>query len=118
MSDQDLTQKKADLLRMLDEEPPYDREKFAEKMKEGITRQWAQLQADGSIAIDISQWLPGGTYGHGQSVATHDDPEYEELRSIHRLAKPGDASTIVKKWIDGAWVIQDDTTDDSKRATA
>lgn len=61
MNDQDLTQKKADLLRMLDEEPPYDREKFAEKMKEGTARQWAQLQADGSIAIDISRWLPGGT---------------------------------------------------------
>lgn len=118
MSDKDLERKKADLLRMLAEEPAHDREKFAEKMKEGITHQWAQLQDDGSIALDISQWLPDGTYGHGNSVTTRDDPEYEELRSLHRLMKPGDASTVVKKWIDGQWVIQPDDADSNKRATA
>lgn len=81
----------------------------------GTTHEWAQMQEDGSIAINISQWLPDGTYGHGFSTSVPDDPDYEELRTTHGLKKPGDASTIIKKWVDGKWV---DETQAPKRATA
>lgn len=74
----------------------------------GTTRQWAEMQDDGSIAINISQWLPDGTYGHGTSTSVRGDSDYENLCAIHKLVKPGDASTIIKKWIDGDWVIQQD----------
>jgi hypothetical protein len=77
----------------------------------GTTHEWAQMQEDGSIAVNISQWLPDGTYGHGFSTSVSGDPDYEELRASHALKKPGDASTIIKKWVDGQWVVQQDDSD-------
>ena len=63
----DPEKQKAELLKMLDEELPFEKEKFNEKMKAGSAREWAQLQEDGSIAVDLAQRLPDGTYGHGRS---------------------------------------------------
>lgn len=101
----DLEKQKAELLRMLDEEPPYDKEKFEEKMKAGSAREWAQLQEDGSIAVDIAQWLPDGTYAHGSSISVPGNEDYESLRAKHKLVKAGDTSTINFTWVDGQWVI-------------
>lgn len=74
----------------------------------GTTREWAQMQEDRSIAINISQWLTDGTYGHGFATSEPGAPDYDDLCVTHKLVKPGDASTIIKKWIDGKWVIQGD----------
>ena len=72
----------------------------------GTAREWAQMQENGSIAVDISQWLPDGTRGHGAYVSDPGDPNYADLCSSHNLLTPGDASTVVKKWVDGTWVVQ------------
>jgi hypothetical protein len=96
---------KAELLKMLDEEQPYEKKKFDEKMKAGSAREWAQLQEDGSIAVDIAQWLPDGTYSHGRSSSVPGDADYESLQANHMLKTSGDASTIILKWIDGSWVM-------------
>ena len=101
----DPEKQKSELLKMLDDEPPYEKEKFDEKMKAGSAREWAQLQEDGSIAVDLAQWLPDGTYGHGRSSSVPGDEDYELLRTNHKLVKAGDASTIILKWIDGSWVM-------------
>ena len=74
----------------------------------GTTRQWAVMQPDFTIARDLIQWLPDGTRGHGASVSAPGNPDYEELCNLHNLQKPGDASTIFKRLIDGEWVVVDD----------
>ncbi len=97
---------------------PEERAKFKAEREAsyGTTFEWAQMQDDGSIALNISQWLPDGTYGHGASTSVPGDPDYEELCSSHTLKKPGDASTIIKKWVDGEWVVQLDESGKAKSA--
>lgn len=74
----------------------------------GTTREWAEMQPELSISQNIVQWMPDGSRGHGWSVSVPGDPDYEELCRNHKLEKPGDASTIFKRLIDGVWVVQDD----------
>jgi hypothetical protein len=73
----------------------------------GTSREWAELQADHSIVKDSVQYLEDGTRGHASSTVTPEDGSYAELVQIHGLLKPGDASTVFKRFIDGAWVIVD-----------
>ena len=101
----DPEEQKARLLKILDDEPPYEKQQFDQKMKAGSAREWAQLLEDGSIVVDISQWLPDGTYAHGRSSSVPGDEDYESLRTNHMLEKAGDASTIIFKWRDGSWVM-------------
>jgi hypothetical protein len=74
----------------------------------GTGSQWAQLQDDLSIAQEISQCTPDGSMGHGHSVSVPGNDDYEYLRKLHKLEKPGDASTVFKRFIDGAWVVVED----------
>ncbi|CAN5176411.1 hypothetical protein BH11CYA1_BH11CYA1_45780 [soil metagenome] len=74
----------------------------------GSAREWAQMQDDLSIAQSLIEWMPDGSKGHGASVSAPGDPDYEELCKLHNLQKPGDASTIFKRLIDGVWVVVDD----------
>lgn len=73
----------------------------------GTSREWAEMQPDFSIAQDIVQWMPDGSKGHGWSVSEPGNADYEDLCRAHKLEKPGDASTIVKRLINGKWVAQD-----------
>ncbi|CAN5234381.1 hypothetical protein BH11CYA1_BH11CYA1_50690 [soil metagenome] len=74
----------------------------------GTTKEWAEMQLDRSIELNIVQWLPDGSRGHGSALSAPGDPDYKELCKLHNLQKPGDASTIFKRLIDGVWVIVDD----------
>lgn len=105
MNNKDIEKQKADFLQRLDEEPPYEKQRFEENLQAGAgtLSEWAQLQNDGSIAVIVSQWLPDGTYAHGSSVVIESEDSYQDLRRIHQLNKPGDASTIIKKLVDGSW---------------
>ena len=105
MSQEDLEKKKAEFLRMLEEEPPYDRERFDEAMKVGHTYEWVRLQENGVIEISISQWLPGGIHGHGTSHSAPGDSDYDEIKARHKLEKTGDTSAIWLVLVDGEWVI-------------
>ena len=90
---------------MLDE-PLMSRYQLDELMKEGVTSQWAQMCEDWVISLSVSQWLPGGMRTHGDSECAPGDLEYEELKKIHKLEKPGDSSNLIKKLVDGKWVIE------------
>lgn len=109
-----MTDEKKGLAKFLDwveTQPPSSPEDRAKAKAEreaayGTSREWAQMQENGSIAVDISQWLPDGTHGHGAYVSDPGDPNYADLCNSHKLLKPGDASTVIKKWVDGEWVVQ------------
>jgi hypothetical protein len=74
----------------------------------GTARQWAEMLPTNIIAIDISQCSPDGRKSHGASHSAPGNSDYDELRALHKLEKPGDSSTIYKRFIDGAWVVVDD----------
>lgn len=106
MTDEELAKKKEELLRMLDEEPPFDKEKFKADMAVGRTYEWVQLCENGLIEISTSQWFPNGARGHGTSQAVPGNPEYEAIRARHKLEKTGDTSGIWKKLVAGKWIIE------------
>lgn len=108
MTEKDLEKKKAELLRKLDEEPPFDKEQFEAEMKIGKMYEWAQMQEDGVIEISNSHWMPNGIHGHGTSQAAPGDSDYEEIRARHKLEKPGDTSSIWKSLVNGVWVSDSD----------
>ena len=74
----------------------------------GTAREWAEMQPDFSIAVNVEQWLLDGTQGHGNSISAPGNMDYETLLKSHNLLKTGDASTVVKRLVDGVWVVQDD----------
>jgi len=74
----------------------------------GTARQWAEMQPDHTIARHLAQSLPNGMNASADSISAPGDPDYGELCKLHNLKKPGDASTIFKRLIDGAWVVADD----------
>lgn len=74
----------------------------------GTIRQWALMKEDGTIATDISQTLLDGTRAHGSSSSAPADADYEALRSLHKLTKPGDDSTVYKRLVEGVWTVVDD----------
>lgn len=89
---------------------PEERANFKAEREElyGTAREWAEMQPDLTIAKNIVQYLADGTRGHGASLSAPGNHDYEELCKNHKLKKPGDASTIFKRLIDGVWVVQDD----------
>lgn len=92
--------------------PPKTPEEIAQRnadlqARNGTSIEWAELQPDLSIAQNISQYMMDGTHGHGHSESIPGNDDYEELLKLHKLEKPGDASTIFRRFIDGAWVVVD-----------
>ena len=101
------------ILNRLSQDPQYTHEESARLKAEreaayGTMFEWAEMQQDLSIAVNVEQWLLDGTQGHGSSISAPGDEDYEFLLKSHNLLKPGDASTIVKRLVDGVWVVQDD----------
>ncbi|MBP9092608.1 hypothetical protein KBI23_16420 [bacterium] len=74
----------------------------------GTARQWAEMLPTNIIAIDISQCSPDGRKSHGASQSAPGNSDYDEIRTLHKLERPGDSSTIYKRFIDGSWVVVED----------
>jgi len=74
----------------------------------GTARQWAEMLPTNVIAIDISQCSPDGRKSHGASQSAPGNSDYDELRALHKLEKPGDSSTIYKRFVDGSWIVVED----------
>lgn len=113
VSDQPAEDRLTRIINRLSQDPQYtpeesNRLKAEREAAFGTTFEWAELQQDLSIAVNIEQWLLDGTQGHGSSISAPGDEDYEFLLKSHNLLKPGDASTIVKRLVDGVWVVQDD----------
>lgn len=71
----------------------------------GTARQWAEMLPDHIIAIDISQYSLDGRQSHGASESAPGNSNYEEIRALHKLEKPGDSSTVYKRYLNGSWVV-------------
>lgn len=103
-----LEKKKADFLRELEEEPPFDRQVYEAEMKalEGTMWETALMDPDGNICVKTWDIGAGGTRGDGGYVLRPDDDQYQECKAHYGLQKPGDSYGVVKKVINGEWVIQ------------
>ena len=86
--------------------------KAAREEAYGTSFEWAELQEDLSVSISVEQWLTDGTQGHGTSISKPGDSDYQALLETHRLKKPGDASTVIRKWIDDQWKLQEPPSKD------
>lgn len=93
-----------------------ERQKVAEAM-EGTSRETAFMKEDRSVTVKYWTYKDG-VIGDGWDEVKPGEPTYAQVCERHKLSKPGDTNTIIQKWVDGGWVAQDDTTNDSKRATA
>ena len=102
---------KGELMHRLEEEPLHERKRSQESLQEGWRHQWARMDENEVISIRDSSWLPGGIRGCGASETAPGCCDYEQIRSLHKLEKPGDSSRIVEKLIDGKWVVEEGTDD-------
>lgn len=112
MSDEEevrrLEKKKADLLKALDEEPPFDQSIYDAEMKalEGTMWECAWLYPTGEIEVKTWDIGAGGTRGDGGYTLNPNDSQYEECKKYYGLQNPGDRYGVVKRLINGEWVIQ------------
>jgi len=83
-------------------------ERFAADRKAhlGTAKEWAELQDDLSILVDLRQTLENGIKGRSEMVVRPDDPEYQTLMTTHNLVSPGDSSIVHKKLVRGEWVVR------------
>lgn len=87
---------------------PEERDAFAAERKEseGTMWEWAQMQPSGEIAIRITQYGVGGTHGVADYVVALKDENYEKCRIEYGLDQPGDTRHIMKRWLNGSWVLE------------
>lgn len=74
------------------------------KITEDTMLEWAQLQANGDIALHNMSILKSGVSSSGGSVIHPGDENYEEAKTFFQLNRPGDTKTFVKHLEGGAWV--------------
>lgn len=103
-----LEKKKADFLRELQDEPPFDRQVYEAEMRalEGTLWETAIMDPEGNICVKTWDIGAHGTRGDGGYVIRPEDEQYEECKKHYGLEKPGDSYGVVKKVVDGEWVIQ------------
>lgn len=78
MNDDELQRKKEELLKMLDEEEPFDKEKYDAEMKamENTMWEWAAMEYDGSISVRVWEIRENGRRGDGGYVLTPNEDGY------------------------------------------
>ncbi len=119
MNKEELEKRKADFLRYLEEEPPYDKETFEANMKSafGTKWDWAHMQDDGVIGVHTSMSDTDGSHGTGGFVVSPDEKDYEKAKQLYGLSKPGDTYHRQQKMIDGQWVtVLEEKPDQKPRA--
>lgn len=101
---------KAAFLKMLDDEPPFEKHAHEAEMKalEGTIWEWAQMQADGNIEVKVWEYGVGGSRGDGGYIMHLDEEDYAECRDKYDLKKPGDTYSVRKRLINGEWIVQED----------
>jgi len=82
--------------------------KAARKAEENTRWEWAQMQVNGDISVNITYRGENGTHGVGDYIVTINDERYDECKSTYRLAEPGDTRNIKKRLKDNEWVIESD----------
>jgi len=102
-----LTRMRKNLQKMTDP-TPQEQEEFARerKAREGTMWEWAQMQPNGDIAVRITDYSAGGGHGIGGFVAKPTDEDYQKAKEEYGLEQPGDTRHIMKRWVNGAWVVE------------
>lgn len=77
----------------------------ARKAMEGKWLETVTMNEDGSLMIVSKQYLPGGGIADGASESRPGDSDYDEILRQHGLLKPGKAHTLVRKMVDGNWIL-------------
>ena len=92
---------------------PEEQEAFAAERKamEGEWLETITMREDCSLMIVTTQYFDGGGQGQGCAESAPGDSDYEDLLKQHGTLKPGQTHTLVRKMIDGAWVIKSNGTE-------
>lgn len=77
----------------------------ARKVMEGKWLETVTMNEDGSVMIVSKQYLTGGGIADGASESSPGDSDYNELLRQHGLLIPGKAHTLVRKMVDGNWIL-------------
>ncbi|MDZ4832581.1 MAG: hypothetical protein SGJ27_02150 [Candidatus Melainabacteria bacterium] len=101
-------------LAMLPRCTPEEREAFAAEREasKGTMNESAMMLDNGEIAVKT--WCHGhdGVIGDGWLQFLPTDDDYEKAKQEYGLNKPGDNYYVIKKWVDGEWVVQEEKRPD------
>lgn len=86
------------------------------KAMEGTWLEAITMNEDGSLMIVSTQYLIGGGIADGCTESAPGDSDYEALLTQHGPLKAGQSHTLVRKLIDGNWVVQRDESGKAKSA--
>lgn len=90
-----------------------ERDAFAAERKamEGEWLETITMREDGSLMIVTTQYFVGGGQGQGCTESAPGDSDYDDLLQQHGALKPRQTHTLVRKMIDGEWVIKANGTE-------
>lgn len=77
----------------------------ARKAIEGKWFETVTMKEDGCLMIISTQYLTGGGVADGSSESRPGDSDYDELLRQHGLLTPGKAHILVRKIVDGNWLL-------------
>jgi hypothetical protein len=63
------------------------------------------MKEDGCLMIISTQYLTDGGVADGSSESHPGDSDYDELLRQHGLLTPGKAHILVRKIVDGNWLL-------------
>jgi hypothetical protein len=126
-----MTEEKHGLDRFLDwaaKQPPSSAEERAknEAARQAMEGKWLEtvtMKEDGTLLIVSTQYPTGGGVAEGSSESRPGDSDYDELLRQHGSLTTGRAHTLVRKMVDGNWVLLPESdevirADDSDRKGA
>ena len=77
----------------------------ARKAMEGKWLETVTMNEDGRLMIVSTQYHISGGVADGSSESRPGDSDYDELLRQHGLLTPGKAHTLVRKKVDGNWIL-------------
>jgi len=97
---------------------PEERANAEEERKalEGTMNESAMMLENADIAVRTWGYSPGGAHGHNGFTISPSDNDYERAKQQYGLNKPGDKYSVVKKWINGNWVVHQEQSGKAKSA--
>lgn len=84
------------------------------KAMEGKWLETVTMKEDRTLMIVSAQYYVGGGLAEGCTQSAPGDSDYDELLLHHGPLTPGQSHTLVRKMVDGKWVILSDETGETK----
>jgi hypothetical protein len=82
---------------------------------DGTSREMAFMLEDGSVSVRTWSYKDGAMADGWEELKPSDD-SYKDVCTRHGLNEPGDANTIVCKWIDGKWIEENQEKSDKAKS--